>query len=623
MLLRNLVKPAASQKPTGEGKKVLWKMKTDLRPALQTDAQDAQTVAQNVQTAAQDAQIDTQDVQTDAQGVQTDAQGVQTDAQDVQTTAPRVRFVAGQAKPGLLADLDATERERILEQVVQQARQAGRQQPPADWTELSAALRAGASPRFSTLLDELSALFGDAAALGQFRATLADTKRAAGERQAALSLLIQAGDAGTAKVLQGMLVDFATPGELRRKALQALASLRDDSTPALLSSLLPKLSANELPDAVNTLASTKEGAKVLLKAVEAKTVPPTALSPFLVRQLAAFHDAEINAGIKSAWGDLNAPKPDLEERKKKFRTLLAPAVLAKADKAKGKILFSAVCGSCHQLFGEGQKVGPELTGSNRANLDYLLDNVLDPNAVIGKDYQLNLFELNDGRVASGVVKEATPAAYRIAMPGGIEQTISVSEVKARTIAKVSTMPEGLFDALPPEALQQLVAYLQSGAVLQPANQTGQAKALPHIEGAIEGESIKVLEITGGKTTKQGMSGFGSEWSGGAQLWWTQGKPDQKLMLAIPVKEAGRYTLYGALTMARDYGVVSITLDGKPVVSTFDGYNGPKVIHTGERDWGTHDLTAGEHRLTFTLAPPNPAAVPSNMVGLDYVRLEKK
>jgi hypothetical protein len=64
---------------------------------------------------------------------------------------------------------------------------------------------------------------------------------------------------------------------------------------------------------------------------------------------------------------------------------------------------------------------------------YLLDNVLDPNAVIGKDYQLNLFELNDGRVASGVVKEATPAAYRIAMPGGIEQTISVSEVKARTL----------------------------------------------------------------------------------------------------------------------------------------------------------------------------------------------
>ena len=76
-------------------------------------------------------------------------------------------------------------------------------------------------------------------------------------------------------------------------------------------------------------------------------------------------------------------------------------------------------------------------------------------------------------------------------------------------------------------------------------------------------------------------------------------------------------------MARDYGVMSITLDGKPVASTFDGYNAEKVIVTDELDWGTRELTAGDHQLTFTLAPPNPAAAPGNMVGLDYVRLEKK
>jgi hypothetical protein len=179
------------------------------------------------------------------------------------------------------------------------------------------------------------------------------------------------------------------------------------------------------------------------------------------------------------------------------------------------------------------------------------------------------------------------------------------------------MPEGLFDALQPEMVIDLVKYLQSGAggTLKREQRT--------VEGALEGETMKVLELTGGKTGRQGMGGFGGEWSGAAQLWWTGGKPDQKLTLAIPVKEAGKYTLYGALTMARDYGVVSIALDGKPVTSSFDGYNGPKVIHTGEKEWGTHELSAGEHKLTFTLAPPNPDAVPSNMVGLDYVRLEKK
>ena len=73
----------------------------------------------------------------------------------------------------------------------------------------------------------------------------------------------------------------------------------------------------------------EEGAKALLKAVEAKTVPSTALSPFLVRQLTAFDDAEIAALIKSAWGDVNAPKADMAERVKKYRDLLTPAALAK------------------------------------------------------------------------------------------------------------------------------------------------------------------------------------------------------------------------------------------------------------------------------------------------------
>jgi putative heme-binding domain-containing protein len=405
---------------------------------------------------------------------------------------------------------------------------------------------------------------------------------------------------------------------LRRKAIQALASLKDTETPRILSAALPKLSANELPDAINTLASTQEGAKALLQAVAAKTLPPTALSPFLIRQLTAFDDPDINALIKSAWGDVNAPKADLAERTQKYRALLTPAALAKGDLAKGKMLYTATCGQCHQLLGEGQNVGPDITGSNRADLNYLLENVLDPNAVIGKAYQLNLFTMKDGRVMSGVIKDENPAAIKIAMMGGVEFTLPQTDIAKREVSKLSTMPEGLFDALQPERVVDLVKYLQSGAA--PEATKGPPTT---VEGALEGETLKVLEITGGKTGKQGMGGFGSDWSGGAQLWWTGGKPDQKLTLALPVQEAGQYTLYGALTMARDYGVISITLDGKPVASTFDGFNTPKVLHTGEKDWGTHQLSAGEHRLTFTLAPPNPDAVPSNMVGLDYVRLEKK
>ncbi|MDZ4402188.1 PVC-type heme-binding CxxCH protein [Prosthecobacter sp.] len=538
----------------------------------------------------------------------------------------------------LAKEPDAAKREPVLTMIVTAARGSGKLTMPPNWPEIAAKLRgtvvpplggSGDAPKpakagtTEQLVSELSALFGDAEALQAFRSQLVSATLDTPAREKALSVLLQSQDNATAKLLQQIVSTQDAPSSLRRKAIQSLASLQDSNTPALLTSALPKLSANELPDAINTLASTKEGATALLKAVEAKTVPATTLSPFLVRQLTAFDDVEINALIKSAWGDVNAPKADLGERMKKFRALLTPAALAKGDLAKGKMLYTATCGQCHKLFGEGQNVGPDITGSNRADLNYLLENVLDPNAVIGKDYQLNLFTMHDGRVMGGVIKEENTATVKVAMMGGIEFVLPKTDVKKREVSKMSTMPEGLFDALQPEMVVDLVKYLQSGSVVPALAGQKPPKGGTTIPGALEGESLKIISKTGGNTRIQGMGGFGNRWSGGAQLWWVGGKPDQKLTLAIPVKEAGKYQLRAVLTMARDYGVTSITLDGKPVASSFDGYNADKVILTDELDWGTHELIPGDHVLTFTLAPPNPAAAPGNMVGIDYVKLEKK
>jgi len=529
----------------------------------------------------------------------------------------------------LTKEPDAAKREATLAMILNSARGAGKLTMPPDWAATAAKLKGNVVPpsggsgsagpakagTTEQLVTELSALFGDAEALQSFRSQLSSATLDTPAREKALSVLLQSQDTATAKLLQQILTQDA-PISLRRKSIQGLASLKDAGTPKVLGALLPKLSANELPDAVNTLASTKEGSKELLKAVEAKTVPATALSPFLVRQLTAFDDKEINALIKSAWGDVNAPKADLGERTKKYRELLTPAALAKGDLAKGKMLFTMTCGQCHKLFGEGQNVGPDITGSNRADLNYLLENVLDPNAVIGKAYQLNLFTMKDGRVMSGVIKEESRAAVKIAMMGGVEFTLPQPDIAKREVSKLSTMPEGLFDALQKEQVIDLVKYLQSGAA-------GPAKAGTTVPGALEGEGLKVLNKTGGNAKPQGMGGFGAEWSGGSQLWWTGAKPGQKLTLALPVAEKGKYTLKATLTMARDYGIIDVALDDQPVATGWDGYNGPKVIHSDELDWGTHELSAGEHQLTLTITGKHADAAPGYMVGLDYVRLEKK
>ena len=526
----------------------------------------------------------------------------------------------------------AAKREPVLAMIVAAARGSGKLTMPKDWPEISMKLlvirpsgRADederAKAQTTNTITELSALFGDAESLQAFRSQLSSATLDTPAREKALAVLLQAQDTTTAKLLQQIVATKDAPSSLRRQAIQSLASLKDADTPKILSASLSSLSPVELPDAINTLASTREGSKALLKAVEAKAVPATALSPFLVRQLTAFDDAEINALIKSAWGDVNAPKADMAVRVKKYRDLLTPAALAKGDAAKGKMLFTATCGQCHKLFGEGQKVGPDITGSNRADLNYLLENVLDPNAVIGKAYQLNLFTMKDGRVMGGVIKDESPTIVKIAMMGGIEFTLPVADIAKREVSKLSTMPEGLFDALQPEMVVDLVKYLQSGAA--PAGKNSAKAEATLVPGALEGESLKVLSKTGGNTRPQGMGGFGSEWSSGSQLWWTGTKPGNQLILALPVPADGTYSLKGALTLARDYGIVDVILDNKMLAAGWDGYNGPKVIHSGELDWGTHELTKGEHKLIFTSVGKHPDAAPGYMLGLDYVRLEKK
>jgi putative membrane-bound dehydrogenase-like protein len=515
---------------------------------------------------------------------------------------------------------DAALRTQLMEAILGAARAGNKITQPADWPKMRVRL---VGEKTSAQLTELEALMGIETALKHYRDRLSASSTGLNEREAALLILLRAKDDATAKILL-QIITIENPPSLRRKAIQALASLKDAETPKILSAALPKLSKNELPDAINTLASTKEGAKALLKAVEARTVPSTSLSPFLIRQLSAFDDTEIHALIKSAWGDVNAPKADMAQQVKKYQNLLTPTALAKGNATTGKSIFMATCGACHKLFGEGQRVGPDITGSNRADLNYLLENVLDPNAVIGKDYQLNIFNMKDGRVMSGVIKEESPASVKIAMMGGVEFTLPVADIAKREISKMSTMPEGLFDALPPEMVVDLVKYLQSGAAAPTKTSSARSQTnAPTLPGTLEAESLKIMGTTGGKTRRQGMSGFGNQWSSGAQLWWTGGKPGDKLTLSLPIQSAGKYTLHSALTMAHDYGMVSITLDGKPITSTFDGYNADKVILTDEQDWGTHELTAGDHALTFTLQTPNPAASSGNMMGIDYVRLVRR
>lgn len=374
--------------------------------------------------------------------------------------------------------------------------------------------------------------------------------------------------------------------------------------------------------ALSGLVTHRETAAMVLDALDAGTIPRSDLSGFAARQIAALRDPALTAKLEKAWGRISNAAPGTEEAARehaRLKSLLTPAVLAKANVSTGRVLFKSVCATCHTLFDEGGKIGPNLTGSNRADLDYLLENITNPSAVLGKDYELHTFALKDGRAAAGMIRKETPSALTIQTITG-EEVIARDSIQSQENPGISMMPAGLLTGLTTEQARDLVAYLASPRqVPLPGEGPPPPASVP---GAIEGESLRVLTKTGDATPQDMRNWTDSSWSGGAQLWWTGGKPGDQLTLALPVPTDGTYEIFAVLTRAIDYGTVRFLIDGKPLnPREFDCF-GSKVTATPELSLGKASLTSGDHRLTITITGAHKDAVKAYMAGLDYLRLQK-
>ena len=142
-----------------------------------------------------------------------------------------------------------------------------------------------------------------------------------------------------------------------------------------------------------------------------------------------------------------------------------------------------------------------------------------------------------------------------------------------------------------------------------------------IKGAIEGEKLKVISKTGGNGNIQDMSGYGSDWSGEAHLWWINAKPGDTLEIAVPVERTGTYRLKTQLTKAIDYGIHQLYLDGKKLGEPIDLFNNG-VVPTGVLDLGVHNLKKGQHILKVEVIGANEKAQKKYMFGIDYILLEE-
>jgi putative membrane-bound dehydrogenase-like protein len=361
--------------------------------------------------------------------------------------SPLLEMAAGSVDSALQAD--------VLQGIIEGLGGIREVAAPAGWKEAGPKLLANKSGDVRNRAMNLAVVFGDTAAIDQMKATVGSATASVDDRRESLEILQRRGKPDLLPILQQLVNDKA----LRPEAIRGLAAFNDPGTQALLLKLYPTLTDSEKEDAVQTLASRNEWALALLDAVEKGTVPRRDVSVLVARQLQGSKDKRVVERLGNVWGQIQSPSAQRVELTKKYKAILTEPALAKADPSKGRLMFVKNCAACHKLYDDGGDIGPQLTGSQRSNLDYILENVLDPSAVVPNEYKMTVIDLLNGRRISGIIKAETDKSLTV-RTATETLVLPKDEIESRTPSKVSMMPDGLLDKMTEREVRDLVAYLR-------------------------------------------------------------------------------------------------------------------------------------------------------------------
>ncbi len=327
---------------------------------------------------------------------------------------------------------------------------------PAGWETLETKLNQSSNPAIRELVRSLSLTFGSANALAELRKQLMDAAAPLDARKNALDSLLGVKDPLLAGLLQQLLKD----ANLRSAALRGLAAYEDAKTAAAILDIYKSLSVVEKKDALNTLVARASFARPLLTAINSGGISSKDLTADIVRQLSNLHQKDIDEQVAKVWGVARVSSADKVKEAQKYKEMVVAKSNRADDPSRGRAVFARSCGQCHTLFGAGGKVGPDITGSNRADIDYLLHNVIDPNAEIPNDYRATMIEMKDDRSIVGIIKQQDDRAITVVTPN---ETLLLprNEIASLKQSEISMMPEGLLQAFTNEEIRDLVAYLRS------------------------------------------------------------------------------------------------------------------------------------------------------------------
>ncbi len=336
-----------------------------------------------------------------------------------------------------------------------------RAEQPASWPVFVATFSEHAKlPEAGRLADagrieELSRVFGEGRTIDSLLKIALDRSVSVSARKQAISSL------GKSAVTEDQLISLKpllTDRDVAVDLLKSMTRLDSQKVPEMIFSSFVRFRADAKSAAIDTLTARPKWAKQLLETYDDGMMERGYFTAWHARQVTSFENQELTALLAKVWG---AVRQTSKERRAEIATMseaMTEERLARADLENGQRVFEQVCGSCHRMFAKGGRIGPELTGANRSNLNYLLENILDPSASLATSFRSSLILLDDGRLVTGVVIEETDRIIGVQTKDEIVK-IDKTTIEERRLSDQSLMPDGLLTPLTEQQRVDLISWL--------------------------------------------------------------------------------------------------------------------------------------------------------------------
>ena len=326
---------------------------------------------------------------------------------------------------------------------------------PLKWDEVSSKLQGNPNAL------KLSVLFGDEDGIGQMENLVMNSDTGIEVRKQTMKILIDSKSPNLKSISDKLLKNSA----MKIWGARGLSKFDENRTGEMLVSSLKAFEAEERDEVVEILCGRINWTDILLSGIENGQVSKSLISHYHALQIKSLKDENLDERLDQSWGVIRTSPEYLSKRKEELRVELNQPTLSQADLKNGSFLYDQQCSGCHQLYGRGGQLGPDLTGSGRSNLEYLLENIVDPNSAVSADYRMNILSLKNGQILSGMITGQDRNSLTLRMPGS-ETVVSKADVKKRETLENSIMPAGLLDNLKHEERRDLIAYLMHS---QPVN----------------------------------------------------------------------------------------------------------------------------------------------------------